>query len=262
MSAISSASPILDAAREFFALPPEEKDRVHISRSPHFRGYSVMKNARDWREQIHLGCEEPPGGSGYRQLQGPNLWPDALGPRWRSRLLSFLEEMREVGNRLLRDCGLPVEDRPYLLMKMICYHPGNRPGVAPHCDWSWLTVVHQDDAGGLEQQNEHGDWIEVPDAVSVSYGELAEIATGGSLQAAPHRVLNRSTTRSRISVPVFFCPPLDATVVSRAVPFDEHGEHVHRVRNPADVVSDFCFGESEWRRKGQGRWCWRRDCLD
>jgi isopenicillin N synthase-like dioxygenase len=176
-------------------------------------------------------------------------------------VLSFLEEMRETGDRLLRDCGLPVSERPYLLMKMICYHPGNRLGVAPHCDWSWLTVVHQDDAGGLEQQNENGDWVEVTEPVSVSYGELAEIATGGALRAMPHRVLNRSTTQSRISVPVFICPALEGTVVSRSIPFREGNGHVHRVRNPGEVWGDFCFGESEWRRKGEGRWCWRGACL-
>src|SRR5687767_11287445 len=31
---------VLDAARGFFALPAAEKAAVHISRSPHFRGYS------------------------------------------------------------------------------------------------------------------------------------------------------------------------------------------------------------------------------
>ncbi len=39
-----------------------------------------------------------------------------------------------------------------------------------------------------------------------------------------------------------------------------HG-HVHRVRNPAQAWQDSHFGESEWKRKGLGQWCWRRECL-
>jgi isopenicillin N synthase-like dioxygenase len=255
-------SGILEAAREFFALPAEEKDAIHIRNSPHFRGYSEMNNERDWREQIHFSTDGAPGGEGFRRLQGPNLWPRALGERWRSTVLGYLEEMKLEGQRILADAGLPVDEPPYLLMKMICYYPGeNRPGVAAHCDWSWLTIVRQDDVGGLEAQAAGGRWVAEREPVFVNYGELAEIATGGTLRAVPHRVVNRSRTRPRISIPVFLCPPLAAAVRSKAACFVEAGEHVHRVRNPRERWGDFHFGRSEWRRKGEGAWCWRGDCL-
>ncbi|MCW5977318.1 MAG: isopenicillin N synthase family oxygenase [Bryobacteraceae bacterium] len=189
-------------------------------------------------------------------------WRSALRARWRETVLDFLDETARVGCRLLAEAGLPVEEPAYLLMKMICYHPGEgRSGVAARCDWSWLTVLFQDDVGGLETMDEHGRWRPVPEPVCVHYGELAEIATGGKIRSDPHRVINPSSTRSRVSIPVFICPPLEAIVRSRAAPFDEPGEHVHRVRYPAEVWGDFRFGESEWRRKGEGRWRWREECL-
>ena len=256
---------MLDLARQFFALPPAEKERVHIRHSPHFRGFSEMKNSRDWREQIHLGLELE---AGQRPLRGPNLWPEALGPEWRARVLAFLDEAGQTGQRLLAELGLPVagDAEPYLLMKMICYHPQPdpdrlQPGVAAHCDWSWITLLYQDDAGGLQEQREDGSWEDVNTPFSVTIGELAEIASGGRLRATRHRVVNRSSTRSRISIPVFICPPLEAIVSGTRHCFVERHGHVHRVRNPAQAWPDSHFGESEWKRKGLGQWCWRRECL-
>ncbi|MBM3797290.1 MAG: isopenicillin N synthase family oxygenase [Acidobacteria bacterium] len=255
----------LALAREFFALPDADKDRVHIRRSLHLRGYSVMKNERDWREQIHFGLEGSPGAS---LLERPNLWPGVLGAAWREQTLSFLDEAGRHGQQLLASLGLPVSgaDEPYLLMKMICYHPQPepdrpRPGVAAHCDWSWITLLYQDDTGGLEQQEADGTRREVSAPISVTIGELAEIYTGGRLRATPHGVVNRSITRQRISIPVFICPPLDAVMRGTRHCFSEAHGHVHRVRNPAEPYAAVSFGESEWRRKGLGQWCWRSSCL-
>ena len=260
----------LDLARELFALPAADKDAVHIRHSPHYRGYSVMKNERDWREQIHFGLELTPGA---HPLTGPNLWPAALGAKWRTEVLAFLDEAGRLGNRLLAEYGIPVRegDEPYLLMKMICYHPQPvpdrpRPGVAAHCDWSWITLLYQDGVGGLEEQRRDGTWHAVNEPFSVTIGELAEIATGGRLRATPHRVVNRSVDQPRISIPVFLCPPLSAMVPGTQHCYEPEGfaegaGHVHRVRNPAEPYAAFHFGESEWRRKGLGQWCWRASCL-
>ena len=256
----------IDLAREFFALPAADKERIHIRRSQHYRGYSEMKNARDWREQIHFGLERE---AGVHPLRGPNLWPEELGADWRARVLSFLDEAGRTGQRMLAGLGLPVaasDAEPHLLMKMICYHPQPdagrlRPGVAAHCDWSWITLLYQDDAGGLQEQREDGAWEDVTAPFSVTIGELAEIATGGRLRATPHRVVNRSAARARISIPVFICPPLDFVVPGTSHCFEEHLGHVHRVRNPAEVWPDRRFGDSEWTRKGLGQWCWNGECL-
>ena len=256
---------MLELARQFFALSPADKEDIHIRQSRHFRGFSEMKNARDWREQIHFGLERP---AGSQPLRGPNLWPEALGPAWRTSVLSFLDEAGRTGERLLSELGLPgAEDgEPYLLMKMICYHPQPdpdrlQPGVAAHCDWSWITLLYQDEAGGLQEQRDDGTWVDVAAPFSVTIGELAEIASGGRLRATPHRVVNRSTTRSRISIPVFLCPPLEAVVPGTPHCFEERHGHAHRVRNPAQAWPAVQFGDSEWRRKGLGRWCWREECL-
>jgi len=83
--------------------------------------------------------------------------------------------------------------------------------------------------------------------------------------STPHRVLNPSTSRTRVSIPVFINPPLDAWVPVLADPPSldaptassrlDSTEHVHRVLAPAPKRVAFHFGHAEWQRKGLGRWC-------
>src|SRR5690349_14829856 len=66
------------AARDFFALPDEDKLAIENVKSPHFRGYTRIGGERtqgavDWREQIDIGPERDAvaGGPPYSRLIGP-----------------------------------------------------------------------------------------------------------------------------------------------------------------------------------------------
>jgi isopenicillin N synthase-like dioxygenase len=280
-------------ARAFFALPAAHKRALDIAHSPHHRGYSEMHNERDWREQLHLGTEPPrpspsPGGARkgerppaltanaeWARLTGPNQWPATLGAPFAAALLAHQDEMAALGQQLLVALGLPgfVGDA-YLVTKLINYLPqpeaqpeaqsAARSGVAAHVDYSLVTLLAQDDVGGLELQTRDGVWRMVqpqPDTLVVNLGELAEAASGGFLRATPHRVTNAARDRSRLSIPVFVNPPLDAVVV---VPDDNSGAvtpprpadvpHIHRVL-PDGAPASFHYGAAEWRRKGRNVWC-------
>lgn len=270
------AQALADAAA-FFARPQADKDALAIARSPHFRGYSRMHNARDWREQIHFGPERAcaSGDAPWARLEGPNLWPDDAA--WRDRMRAYGAAVEGLGRRLLslvaQGLGLPAhafasDHPPYLLMKLIAYHPQAearplRSGVAAHLDFSWVTLTLQDGTGGLEVMAPDGRWIAVdpvPGAWLVNVGELLQFATRGALVATPHRVLNPSSSRSRVSIPVFINPglqdsvaPLDLPEV--ALPDTQGRPHVHHVLDPAAPRQAFMFGPAEWRRKGENRWC-------
>jgi isopenicillin N synthase-like dioxygenase len=279
---------VLQAACAFFALSDEDKAGIEIRMSEHFRGYSRMSNERDWREQVHFGPEELAitGGSdapAYWRLQGPNLWPVKLGADWQRIMLSFMSTTGALGRRLLSALAIALElpegyfdrlaeDVPYLLMKLICYYPqplnqASRNGVAAHCDWSWLTFLLQNEAG-LQVQRRNGQWLDVPPlpgALVVNIGELAEIVSGGYFYATPHRVCNISSDKPRISIPVFINPNLNAVITpmpSTTTNFmvRDITPHIHRVRDPSKAVMPFIFGESEWQRKGLGRWCYETTC--
>jgi isopenicillin N synthase-like dioxygenase len=271
-------------ARRFFALDADAKQRMDIACSPHFRGFSVMHNERDWREQVHFGRERParPPGEAWGRLDGPNLWPE--DPELRAGVIDLLRRAEDFGSLLLmaiarslgarRDAFLAARDDAYTLMKFICYHAQtgdgtSRRGVAAHCDFSWLTLLFQDPVGGLQVMDRAGRWIDIPaapDLAAVNIGELLQFATSGDLFAAPHRVVNPSRSRDRLSVPVFINPPLAYEV--RRVEQHVHRtarapwletEHVHRVLTRSQIldcgVQSLHFGHAEWRRKGENIWC-------
>lgn len=263
----------VEDARTFFALPDEAKRALAIEASPHFRGYSVMHNDRDWREQIHLGREEPAPGvaPSHNALRGPNPWPQDSD--WRLRMIQLMNDLERAARDILiaitGDAALlPKEESPYLLLKLIHYqqtpHAQPRSGVAPHVDFSWITLLLQDTAGGLEVRHAGGEWIPVPampGVIPVNVGEILEFATRGRYAATPHRVLTRGG--SRISLPFFLNPSLNRRVEAQTLPsaFKREApgeEHVHRVFSEPRLDS-FIFGEQEWRRKGLGVYC--GDCI-
>ena len=271
----------LALAQAFFTLPMEEKQRLAIDRSRHFRGFSVMQNERDWREQLHLGREElsrrgPPP---YEQLRGPNLWPNENG--WKQRMLELITDLECAAKDVLRALALSLgmpdakflreSETSYLVLKLIHYQPlsGIEPrlGVAPHVDFSWITLLLQDDTGGLEFGTPDGKWLQVPGVpgtLVVNMGEIMEFATRGYYRATPHRVVN--SVQSRISLPFFLNPGLDTRIDPidfsinaerpRRVAEGEPGtsSHVHRVFS--EVRRDpFVYGDEEWKRKGLGIYC-------
>ena len=247
---------VMAANAYFFNRPQEEKDAISIKNSPHFRGYGLLKNHRDWREQIHLGFESrehaPTDTSStsasrdkvrsvYQDLSGPNQWPlHDLDGTWRSTMLEYFWAIQDLSTIMLAllavSLGKPVDyfsqrmgTDPYLLIKSMSYLPQPamadasearpRSGVTAHCDWSWLTFLMQDDVGGLEGQDIYGRWHQVTPldgSFVVNTGELLEIETGGHLRACPHRVINERIDRQRYSVPVFINPALDSQILAAA----------------------------------------------
>jgi len=229
---------LLDRSRQFFALPQSEKLAIEMVNSPHFRGYNRVawertRGAPDWREQIDIGPERvalprtttlPAWG----RLQGPNQWPAAL-PELRPLVLRWQTAAMAVLARLLRAfasaLGQPEDaleplyaDEPHYLVKLIRY-PGREAtesdqGVGAHKDAGLLTLLLQDDHGGLQVETADG-WIDVaprPGTFVVNIGELLELASDGYLRATLHRVVVPAAGTERISVAFFLGARLDATV--------------------------------------------------
>lgn len=225
-------------ARRFFALPEAEKLSVEMIHSPHFRGYTragreLTRGQPDWREQFDIHAERPalprrPGAPAWTRLQGPNLWP-AAQPSLRPVLLEWQAALTVLGRRLLRGFAEALEqkpdafdtllgDAPNQTIKIIRY-PGRTEGasdqgVGAHKDSGLLTLLLQDDAGGLQVQGAEG-WIDatpLPGSFVVNIGELLEMASNGYLRATTHRVVSPPAGRERLSVAFFLGARLDATV--------------------------------------------------
>lgn len=238
---------IMAVAREFFALPEEEKLAIENTRSPHFRGYTRVGGERtqgkvDWREQIDVGPERPPLPTGpeepaYTVLQGPNLWPAAL-PRLREIVTEWTDAAGRVADRLMREwaesLGQPRDvfdaafgDLPAWLTKVVRYpgreEGGTDQGVGWHNDFGVLTLLLVEPGKPGLQVEHDGAPLDAPPidgALVVNIGEMLEWATDGYLTATKHRVLAPPPGTDRISVPYFHNPALDAVFPRLTLPAD------------------------------------------
>ncbi|MET7436326.1 isopenicillin N synthase family dioxygenase [Streptomyces sp. NPDC005496] len=235
----AETSALLGAMCRFFALPEADRLALDNVNSPHFRGYTRTGDertggGRDWRDQLDIGPERParapaPGEPAYWWLEGPNQWPAAL-PELRTAALAWIDRLSSVAARLLRELltaiGAPGDfyepvfgERAHPHLKLVRY-PGSAgdgadQGVGAHKDYGFLTLLLQDEVGGLQVQRGDGlfhDVPPIPGAFVVNLGELLEVATNGYLVATNHRVVSPPGATERFSVPFFYNPRLDARV--------------------------------------------------
>jgi len=235
---------LLDSAKHFFALPEADKLAIEMIHSPHFRGYNRVASERtrgmpDWREQIDIGPERAvvpraAGSPPWSRLRGPNQWPAAL-PRLRAVVTRWQTAAMQVLSRVLRAfslaLGQPADaleplygDDPHYLIKLIRY-PGRDAtaadqGVGAHKDAGLITLLLQDDRGGLQVETPRG-WIEVPPRPGtfvINIGELLELASDGFLRATMHRVLSPPAGIERLSAAFFLGARLDAVVPQLVLP--------------------------------------------
>ena len=233
---------LFDVTRRFFELPLESRLELDNRLSPHFRGYTrlgheITQGRPDAREQLDFGPERPaiedyPPEQPYWLVQGPNLLPDRALPELRTVCMAWAERMSGVGAELLSAIAVslelpegyfdePFRDSPAWMAKLVHYVGGvvadaGPQGVGAHADYGFVTLLLQDQVGGLQVLPPGTDsWIPVepiPGALVINLGEMLEVATQGYLAATIHRVEAPPAGVDRYTVPFFFSPRLDAVI--------------------------------------------------
>ena len=234
-----------DEARRFFALPLERKLALHMKNSPSTAGYEPMgtqqldsqdatqeKAPPDLKEGFFYGMElapEHPWAQKKIRGFGHNQWPDL--PGFREQLLAYQAALRGLGDRILAMLALSLElpadffvqfyDMPNTTLGLLRYKPHptdarpNQLGAGAHTDWGAITLLAQDELGGLEVCNVEGDWIRaapIPGTFVVNLGDLMQRWTNGVYRSNMHRVRNNSATRERYSMPFFYGPRPDSRI--------------------------------------------------
>ncbi|TDV46940.1 isopenicillin N synthase-like dioxygenase [Actinophytocola oryzae] len=217
------------AAREFFALPETGKREIAMARGgPAWRGWfpvggELTSGEPDLKEGLYFGAELPEGHP--LPLHGPNLFPRQV-PELRGLVLTYLDELTRVAQEVMRGVALSLDlpadyfsagytADPTVLFRIFHYPPGGDGGwgVGEHTDYGLLTLLLQDDNGGLQVHTPRG-WLDappLPDTFVCNIGDMLERLTNGWYRSTPHRVRNTSG-RDRLSFPFFFDPDFTAEV--------------------------------------------------
>lgn len=204
----SKADAVNNAAGNFFARPLEYK-RKFMSENPLKSSY------------IHLGgmtlCPERSFDyqEGFRVAVQDHLesWPDVpclknsvVELKQLSKLL-LLRVLLALGHGMnLKDPRILANSHKSLnepgnatYVKLIHYPPiteatslkEGQMRIAEHTDFGSLTLLFQDEVGGLQVQNPDGDFIDVPyipETVLLNVGDMMQFWTGGELKSTVHRV--------------------------------------------------------------------------
>lgn len=254
---------VLVQAKRFFDQPDATKLRVSMKNSRWNRGFDGIGNQRldaatgfDRKESyfvgIDYGADHPLVRAGT-PYYGPNQWPDNL-PGWRKRVLEYFAAVEQLSRHLMNGIALsldlpwgyfePTLSEHVSSLRLLHYppHPNADPtrevGCGAHTDWGAITVLAQDDIGGLEIQLPDGGWIPAPPvsgALIVNIGDMMQRWTNDRYVSTRHRVLNR-TAHDRYSAAFFFDPSYhtqveclptccDATRPARYPPITS-GEHL------------------------------------
>ncbi len=234
----------LEAARssalEFFRQPVQRK--LDLGISDKHRGFLNMGASRmvddalpDLKESFIWGYEDEDGRAPEdHPLRGENRWPAGM-PGMRRAARRWFFEADQLARLLLQGFALGLGlERGFFLKSCaqpmsrgaFVYYPPQTPspgqdqfGVAPHTDFGLLTLLCQDDVGGLQVQDSGGHWVlapPVPGTLVVNVGDLLARWTGDQYRSTPHRVVNKSG-RERLSLVLAFDPDPDTVIDPRQV---------------------------------------------
>lgn len=267
----------LEVGRKFFALPKEKKERLRMTQGESIRGYfgkgaenadGLLNDTQAPKAGIEItridckegwdmkGCLGDGGGASTKEgatlTAGVPGWPDEDIPEMRRIMTDYQERALEFARRLLLIFGKALEledpevfvrsiEQPVATHRLLHYWPltnlEDEISIGAHCDYGLLTVLYQDDTGGLQVLNSAKEWVHCPPiegALVCNVGDMLARWTNNRCKSTIHRVVNISAS-DRYSMPFFLEPRFD-TLIDPSVLGIESSEPVQSCE---EIVVDF-----------------------
>ncbi|MDX2134955.1 MAG: 2-oxoglutarate and iron-dependent oxygenase domain-containing protein [Saprospiraceae bacterium] len=221
------------AARAFFALPEETKQRYEIPGAAGQRGYTAFgkehakqSTVADLKEFFQIGQEAP---AAFPLHYAPNV-AVAEVPDFLPAAMALFRAFEEAGAHLLRAIALFLKlDEQYFephitygnsILRAIHYPPITRePHSAiraeQHEDINLITLLVGASAGGLQLLTSEGRWVPIhpaADEIVINVGDMLQRLTNDFLKSTTHRVVNPPREEwhlPRLSIPFFLHPRVD-----------------------------------------------------
>ena len=233
---------VFSTSKAFHDLPASAK--LELSLNQNHRGYIPINTSTDVNSKLavvtrpnqsesfimlrddHDDSAEVLSG---QYLAGKNIWPDL--PNFRQILTRYNAEMENLARKLVHIAALSLAEDPISLLtrfnpattwlRLLRYpraspqRPDDLYGSAPHTDFGCLTILAQDNVGGLQVKNPLTDnWVNVPTipgSFVVNVGDMLHRWSNGLLKSTPHKVLN-PTGKERYSCPFFYDPHVSTEI--------------------------------------------------
>ncbi|RCJ31313.1 2OG-Fe(II) oxygenase [Nostoc minutum NIES-26] len=217
--------------KSFFNLPLTVKQQLAWSNEFSNTGYVGIE--RESLDSNKPGDLKEAFNVSKAELTCPTV--SSISPAKNPKIFTFFQACTEIANKVLQAFALALElpedffttrhNRQHHTLRSLHYPPLQtlaKPGqvrAGEHSDYGSLTLLFQDEVGGLEVQTKTGDWIAapaIPDTVVVNTGDLMQRWTNHVFCSTKHRVIIPNDSRvkqSRYSI-AFFCHPNDDTEIA------------------------------------------------
>ncbi len=239
------------AAKKFFALPEEVKQRYEIQEQAGQRGYTSFgvehakqSKVADLKEFFQIGQELEAGDP----LRRGGNYPDNLRvkevPEFAQLGMTLYKEFEQTGAQLLQAIAIHLDlgedyfadkiERGNSILRAIHYPPiTEEPASAiraeQHEDINLITLLVGASAGGLQLLNKEEEWVPVvpeEDEIVINVGDMLQRLTNNYLKSTTHRVVNpprAEWSEPRLSTPFFLHPrsDMDLSCLDRCVD-EEH----------------------------------------
>ncbi|XP_076947214.1 1-aminocyclopropane-1-carboxylate oxidase homolog 3-like [Bidens hawaiensis] len=207
---------VIGSMKEFFEQPNEYKMQFYHREAGKGAAYWTnfdlfMSKAASWRDtlQVNMSPMEP----NWEAM--PEMCREALA-EWDKAAVVLVEELMSI---LCEGLGIKNER----LKELTCfegrvsvaqyYPPCPQPeltvGMTPHTDIGVLTMVVQNEVGGLLQVKCGDEWADVeavPGAIVINVGDLLQMMSNDEYKSSEHRVLANPAEGARVSMATFFGP--------------------------------------------------------
>ncbi|CAK7348888.1 unnamed protein product [Dovyalis caffra] len=121
-------------------------------------------------------------------------------------------------------------------------------GLGMHTDMSCVTIVYQDEVGGLQVKSKEGKWMDISpceETLVVNIGDMLQAWSNDKLRSSEHRIVLKKPVK-RLSLAFFWCFEDEKVILA---PNEVVGEGILRIYEPF-VCSDYLkFRESSERGK-------------
>ena len=224
----------------FFALEEATKEAVGWKEEASNRGYvkvgreSLNPNRPgDLKEAFNIGSDNELADNDKAAMR-LNQWPEH-NTSFRPTMEAFFEACADVADQVLHAFAISLETSPDFFikhhggrdhtMRLLHYPPVEAQAVKPgqkraggHTDYGSITLLFQDDVGGLEVKNVEGVWCQappIPDTILINTGDLMQRWTNDVFRSTPHRVglpPQEASHRTRDSIAFFCHPDMDSEI--------------------------------------------------
>ncbi len=182
---------------------------MHVSETA--KGYST----KDIKEYFHYY----PWGQYPKELSDKTKMLYQELSKLAATLLQWIQDYSpaEINQKLSMPLSKMIKNSHLTLLRILHYPPltGAEPEgavrAAAHGDINLLTVLVGATTAGLQVQDIHGNWHDVPcdkNSLAINIGDMLEMCTEGAYRSTTHRVINPigSENVSRLSMPLFLHP--------------------------------------------------------